>query len=158
VPIKASSINSKPTLDTLEKRFSTNELAKEPFKQRIKDLIDDALALQTSSIKNLIEELQKQHVYTVLRQNAEGRFYGITFVDNQHKCVFNGSDIGKQYSAAALQGRINNAAIQVNEKDFHKTINHRKNSHTISRRFCIYKSTGNMERIKHYKMKTFWNN
>ena len=42
----------------------------------------------------------------MLRQNAEGRLYGITFVDNQSKCVFNGSDLGKGYSAAALQNRI----------------------------------------------------
>lgn len=32
--------------------------------------------------------------------------YGITFVDNQSKVVFNGSDLGKGYSAAALQSRL----------------------------------------------------
>ncbi|MGF2414173.1 MAG: relaxase/mobilization nuclease domain-containing protein, partial [Ferruginibacter sp.] len=45
-------------------------------------------------------------IYTLLRQNAEGRLYGITFVDNQNKVVFNGSDLGKGYSAAALQSRL----------------------------------------------------
>ncbi len=29
-----------------------------------------------------------------------------SFVDNQNKCVFNGSDLGKGYSAAALQSRL----------------------------------------------------
>jgi hypothetical protein len=29
-------------------------------------------------------------------------------VDNQNKCVFNGSDLGKSYSAAALQSRLTN--------------------------------------------------
>ena len=32
--------------------------------------------------------------------------YGITFVDNQNKVVFNGSDLGKGYSAAALQSKL----------------------------------------------------
>ena len=53
-----------------------------------------------------------KQIYTVLRQNAEGKLYGITFVDNQNKCVFNGSDIGKGYSTAALQNRIVSSGIE----------------------------------------------
>jgi len=117
VPIKASSINSKPTLDNLEKKFTGNETARDPFKKRMKDIIDEAFAKETASMKNLVTELEKKQVYTVLRQNAEGRLYGITFVDNQTKCVFNGSDIGKQYSAAALQSRINISDNHASEKD-----------------------------------------
>ncbi len=89
VPVKASSISSKPTLDNLEKKFVTNETAREPFKQRMKDVIDEAFKNRVSGIKELSEELKKKQVYTVLRQNAEGRIYGITFVDNQSKCVLN---------------------------------------------------------------------
>ena len=117
VPIKASSISSRPTLDNLEKKFATNEIAREPFKQRMKEVIDEAFTKQASSMKNLVAELEKKNVYTVLRQNAEGRLYGITFVDNQTKCVFNGSDIGKQFSAASLQNRISNVDSEVNQKD-----------------------------------------
>ncbi len=36
VPIKASSISSKPTLDNLEEKFLVNETAREPFKQSAK--------------------------------------------------------------------------------------------------------------------------
>jgi len=99
-----------------------NESAREPFKQKLKDVIDAAFAKQTSSIKNLIEELEKNQVYTALRKNAEGRLYGVTFVDNETKCVFNGSNLGKQYSAAALQNRINEASNQTEEKDFSNVI------------------------------------
>ncbi len=117
IPVKASSISGKPTLDNLEKKFVTNETAREPFKQRIKDVIDEAFKKRVSGIKELIEELGKKQVYTVLRQNAEGRIYGITFVDNQNKCVFNGSDLGKGYSAAALQSRISLAGFEQTKKD-----------------------------------------
>ena len=106
VPIKASSIVCKPTLNNLEKKFIVNETAKELLKQRTKNAIDECLQLSPGSMKNLIASLQQKQIYTVLRQNAEGRLYGITFVDNQSKCVFNGSDLGKGYSAAALQNRI----------------------------------------------------
>lgn len=112
VPIKASSIGCKPILENLEKKFTTNETAKELLKQRIKNAIDDCLLQAPGSMKQLITVLEQRQIYTVLRQNAEGRLYGITFVDKQNKCVFNGSDLGKGYSAAALQSRlVSTAAI-----------------------------------------------
>ena len=106
VPIKASSIGCKPTMDNLDKKFVLNEPAREPLKQRTKNAIDECLQSGPGSIKNLIAGLEQKQIYTVLRQNAEGTLYGITFVDNQNKCVFNGSDLGKGYSAAALQSRL----------------------------------------------------
>ncbi|NJO24785.1 MAG: relaxase/mobilization nuclease domain-containing protein [Bacteroidia bacterium] len=106
VPIKASSIACNPLLANLEKKFATNEPLKEPLKQRTKTSVDNCLAASPKSMKDLVMALEQQQVYTVLRQNAEGRLYGITFVDNQTKAVFNGSDLGKGYSAAALQSKL----------------------------------------------------
>lgn len=106
VPIKASSISCNPTLDNLEKKFSGNETAKESLKLFVKIKLDDCLSQSPSTMKELIEQLKQKSIYTLLRQNAEGRLYGITFVDNQNKVVFNGSDLGKGYSAAALQSRL----------------------------------------------------
>ena len=106
IPIKASSIGCKPILVNLEKKFIANEVAKEPLKQRTKNTIDECLQTSPGSIKILVATLDKKNIYTVLRQNAEGRLYGITFVDNQNKVVFNGSDLGKGYSAAALQSKL----------------------------------------------------
>src|SRR5665647_134962 len=54
VPIKASSIGCKPILDNLEKKFTTNEIAREPLKQKIKNLIDECLQSSHNSIKNLV--------------------------------------------------------------------------------------------------------
>lgn len=106
VPIKASSISCKPILDNLEKKFTANEAAKESLKPFVKIKLDDCLSQSPSTMKELTEQLKQKNIYTVLRQNAEGRLFGITFVDNQNKVVFNGSDLGKGYSAAALQSRL----------------------------------------------------
>jgi Relaxase/Mobilisation nuclease domain len=106
VPIKASSISCKATLDNLEKKFTANETAKESLKPFVKIKLDDCILQSPSTMKELMEHLKQKNIYTVLRQNAEGRLYGITFVDNQNKVVFNGSDLGKGYSAAALQSRL----------------------------------------------------
>jgi len=117
VPIKASAISCKPTLDNLEKKFTVNESAREPLKQRTKNSIDECLQMSPGSMKNLVVALEQKQMYTVLRQNGEGRLYGITFVDNQNKCVFNGSDLGKGYSAAALQTRILSTGNEVTGND-----------------------------------------
>jgi Relaxase/Mobilisation nuclease domain len=106
VPIKASSISCKPILDNLEKKFTANETAKESLKPFVKIKLDDCLSQSPSTMKELMEHLKQKSIYTLLRQNAEGRLYGITFVDNQNKVIFNGSDLGKGYSAAALQSRL----------------------------------------------------
>lgn len=110
VPIKASSIYGKPTLTYLEKQFKLNEALRQPHKERLKQCID--LALKKSS--NLFPSrgcrwevtfqqfLAEQSIYVLFRQNEEGRVYGITFVDNKMKVVFNGSDLGKAYSAKTI--------------------------------------------------------
>lgn len=106
VPIKASSISCKPILTNLEKKFTENGTAKESLKPFVKIKLEDCLSKSPSTMKELMEQLKQKNIYTVLRQNTEGRMYGITFVDNQNKVVFNGSDLGKGYSAAALQSRL----------------------------------------------------
>jgi hypothetical protein len=112
VPIKASLFYSKPTLANLEKKFEQNESARLEHKKRIKVLIDWHFMKQPrTTLDNIITALAKEGIHTVLRQNQSGLIYGITFIDHQTKCVFNGSDLGKQYSATSLQERCANGAI-----------------------------------------------
>jgi hypothetical protein len=115
VPVKASSINSQPTLDKLEKLFSSNKIKKERYKQFLKTTLDEIVAGKPAGMNSLIKLLAQKNVFTALRQNSEGRIYGITFVDNQNKVVFNGSDLGKAYSAAHLQNKLL-ASVTVDKK------------------------------------------
>ncbi len=106
VPVKSSLIYSKPTLKFLEAKFQQNETARQPDKLRIKNALDLALLKNPNhSLQSLIQALEKQGINTVVRQNAEGIIYGITYVDHRTKSVFNGSAIGKEYSAKAIQER-----------------------------------------------------
>ncbi len=43
----------------------------------------------------------------------EGPIYGITYVDFKTKCVFNGSDLGKEYGAKAILERFEYVEKQV---------------------------------------------
>ena len=57
-------------------------------------------------MNELIHLLGKQNISVVLRHSEEGRIYGITFVDHSNKTVFNGSEVGKAYSAAHLLEKL----------------------------------------------------
>jgi hypothetical protein len=128
VPIKASSIGCKPTLASLEKKFTADETAKENLKPFVKVKVDECLAQSPSTMKELMEYLKQKNIYMVLRQNAESRLYGITFVDNQTKCVFNGSDLGKGYSVAAIQSKLSNHPIENAIKQDEKESSHSSGS------------------------------
>jgi relaxase-like protein len=102
-PIKASRFYMKPTLKNLEKKFEENEKLKEPFARSLRNAIDNSLITHIHrGLEQLINDLKNKGINTVLRQNKDGIIYGITFVDNNTKCVFNGSDLGKGYSAKAI--------------------------------------------------------
>lgn len=106
VPIKASSIYFKPTLNFLEEKFAQNESLRLPFKPRIKTAIDWTLSKKTASINDFVLQLKKEKVTAMIRENEQGFIYGITFIDHRNKAVFNGSDLGKNYSAAGIKERI----------------------------------------------------
>lgn len=107
VPIKSSSFYSKPTLQNLEKRYEKNSELRKPLKHDLLKRINKVLESYQSITKNtLIIELKKVGVNLILRTNEQGRIYGTTFVDHINKTVFNGSDLGKLYSANILSQRI----------------------------------------------------
>lgn len=105
VPIKASDFYNKPTLKFLEEKFVSNNTSKLSQKSRVKNAVDLAFFGKNISLSELIKVLKKDGISTVLRKSNEGLLYGITYVDHVTKCVFNGSLLGKIYSAKAIQQR-----------------------------------------------------
>lgn len=102
VPIKASSIYNKPTLSYLEKKFKENESAKQAYKKNLKTSIDWIMVRPPKSLQNFKTALGKEKINLVTRQNENGIIYGLTYIDHNTKCVFNGSEIGKEYSAQRI--------------------------------------------------------
>lgn len=115
VPIKASSLSCQPTLTNLTKKFVLNEGGKELAKAELKATVESCLS-EAGTMAQLVARLEQKNVYALLRQSDSGVLYGITFVDNGAKCVFNGSDLGKGYSAAGLQSRLAAQKPQHQEK------------------------------------------
>ncbi|MBD3748610.1 MAG: relaxase/mobilization nuclease domain-containing protein [Sphingobacteriales bacterium] len=105
VPIKASDFYNKPTLKFLEEKFTLNDAKRQPFKSRVKNEIDRLFVGKTPTLDELVAQLQKKGIHVALRRSDTGLIYGITYVDHQTKCIFNGSTLGRQYSAKAIQER-----------------------------------------------------
>lgn len=111
VPIKASDFYNKPTLKYLEEKFTANKTGQLSHRNRVKNAIDLALLGSKTPLPELEKALKKEGINIVLRKNSEGLLYGITYVDHSTKCVFNGSGLGKQYSAKAIQERCGSSTI-----------------------------------------------
>lgn len=139
VPIKASSFYNSPTLKYLEGKFLQNENARKPHIARVKNLIDFTLLKHAGiSLSNLIELLKKEGIQTVIRQNSTGLIYGVTYVDQRTKCVFNGSTLGKEYSAKAIQERC-----ETEQKQMFQTTLKRESGAKLSEKQNLSLSTKN---------------
>ncbi|MBB5395208.1 relaxase/mobilization nuclease domain-containing protein [Mucilaginibacter sp. AK015] len=105
VPIKASTIYGKPTLRTLEEKFQLNVQLRKPFKDQLIKILDGIL-IRPLTKRDFQKALHEKDIQCILRQNDEGRIYGVTFIDQKNKAVFNGSDLGKAYSANQLSAQL----------------------------------------------------
>lgn len=75
------------------------------LKERTRKIV--AATMQTArSRKELEQQLRKQGIDVVFRQNDSGRIYGVTFIDHDSRVVLNGSRLGKEYSADVFNERF----------------------------------------------------
>jgi hypothetical protein len=107
VAIKASAIYNKPTLKNLEQRFRKNQQSRKLYKEILKEKVGKALSNHPKlSRKDMVYLLRKENIQVMFRENKEGQIYGITYIDQFKKSVFNGSDLGKEYAANAISQRL----------------------------------------------------
>ena len=88
----------------MEKKFAQSKqtIKEKKLSDRTKRAVLSALA-STYDRDKFIATLKAQGVDVVLRETDTGRIYGATFIDHRTGCVLNGSRMGKELSANALQ-------------------------------------------------------
>ncbi|EHQ24315.1 relaxase/mobilization nuclease domain-containing protein [Mucilaginibacter paludis] len=126
VPIKASRIYGRPITSNLERRYADNRISREDYKNRLVHVLGKIIGDTTIKSKEAFATaLQEKNIQVVWHSNKEGRLYGVTYVDNATRTVFNGSDLGKTYSANAISQRLggtfskdnDNSSITIVQKD-----------------------------------------
>ena len=101
-PFKSSVFGKEAGIAALEKRM----LSSAAWVKSHKDIATDTVARIASAMQTagrdraLFErELMRQGIGVVFRTNDAGRIYGATFINHADKTVFNGSRLGKEFSA-----------------------------------------------------------
>lgn len=103
-PFKSSLFGKSVGYEAVQKKFARS-------KQEIKDRKLAGMTKRTvlSVLEGTYDKdkfvatLKGKGIDTVLRYTEEGRIYGATFIDHRTGCVLNGSRMGKELSANALQ-------------------------------------------------------
>ncbi|WP_433811478.1 conjugal transfer protein MobB [Flavobacterium johnsoniae] len=108
-PFKASVFGKNAGLPALELYYAKckKALKNHPAKPTIKAAVTIALQ-STSGEQAFKKQLGEQGINVVLRRNETGRIYGITFIDHNSKTVWNGSRLGKDFSANTFNDYWNN--------------------------------------------------
>lgn len=107
-PFRSAIFGKEAGITALEKRMQ----ASAAWVKKHKDVATDTAAKIAAAMQNagrdraLFErELLRQGIGVLFRTNDAGRIYGATFISHADKTVFNGSRLGKEFSAGVFNDR-----------------------------------------------------
>lgn len=108
-PFKASRLGKFASRTAVEGRFerTKDKIDVAPTRDRVADVLDRA-----TDKGDFTAKLKDCGIDVVFRYTDEGRIYGVTFIDHSTMTVLNGSRLGKQFSANALNERFINTQAQ----------------------------------------------
>ncbi|WP_368228541.1 conjugal transfer protein MobB [Bacteroides caccae] len=103
-PFKSSLFGKAVGYEAVERKFarSKQEIKDRKLAEMTKRTVLSVLE-NTHDKEKFVSRLKEKGIDTVLRHTEEGRIYGATFIDHRTGCVLNGSRMGKELSANALQ-------------------------------------------------------
>ena len=116
-PLKASLFGKYAGCDAFDKRCSSSktEIESKDLGKYTKGKVFAAMG-KSSGKQELITNLKAKGIDVVLRETDTGRIYGVTFIDHNTGCVLNGSRMGKELSANALEQWVERKEAQYADK------------------------------------------
>jgi len=102
-PFKASLFGKAVGYEALQNSFkaSKEKLKEKHLAPKTKAIVAGALRCSATK-EDFRANLHRKGIDVLFRENEQGRFYGITFIDHNNGCVANGSRLGKELSANAV--------------------------------------------------------
>ena len=118
-PIKASEIGRQVSYAALRRHFEQSKSVVRERSGAIRRAIADVM--QTSPDRAAFVDRMRGHgIETVLRSNATGRLYGITFIDDANGIAVNGSRLGKGFAANVFNAYFADGANPFIDEDWPK--------------------------------------
>ena len=107
-PFKSSLFGKSVGYEALQRKaaFSKKNIKEKNLTEPTRKTLEYALR-RTYDKDELVQMLKTKGIDCVFRYTDEGRLYGATFIDHRTHCVLNGSRIGKEFSANALDKYFN---------------------------------------------------
>lgn len=126
-PFKASLIGRDVGYNTLQKKIDSSKVILKDKKTytRTKNIVS-ALLKEKPTRKTFEKELVKNNISVLFRTNEDDRIYGVTFIDHESKAVFNGSRMGKEFSANVFHNLFNgeNKGTNFNKSETFEPFSH----------------------------------
>jgi hypothetical protein len=103
-PFKASRLGKFASRTAIDNRFerAKGKIDVTPTKR----IVTDAMVISIGK-DDFIAKLKEKNIDLILRFTSEGRIYGATFIDHNTMTVLNGSRLGREFSANALERWFN---------------------------------------------------
>ena len=107
-PFKSSLFDKSVGYEALQRKaaFSKKNIKEKNLTEPTRKTVEYALR-RTYDKDELVQMLKAKGIDCVFRYTDEGRLYGATFIDHRTHCVLNGSRMGKDFSANALEWHFN---------------------------------------------------
>lgn len=117
-PVKSSLIGKRYGYGGLEKRIGYNarEYRNKKWQPKIRNEVALAMHGCRGDRDEFIRLLAGKGIDVVFRENDGGRIYGATFIDHRNREVYNGSRLGKEFSANAFE-RLFNSPVNIPDPD-----------------------------------------
>lgn len=108
-PFKSSKFGKAFGYEALQKKFaaSAEKVKKDKLAEKTRQEIIKAMQ-DIGTKEDFVHRMKEADIEVIYRINPEGRLYGITFIDHTTRTVFNGSRLGKAFSANVFNELFNN--------------------------------------------------
>ena len=98
-PIHASDIGRGVGYTAVQNRMQKSKQNIKPLIPTVRRKVLGVMRTSPDTEERLRQRLEEQGLCVVIRKNANGRIYGITFIDDEVGIALNGSRLGKGYAA-----------------------------------------------------------
>lgn len=116
-PVKASLIGQEFGYEGLKRRMGYNakEYRAGKWQPKIRNEVATAMLHSRGDRAEFRRLLNEKHIGVLFRTNEAGRIYGVTFIDHNAREVYNGSRLGKEFSANIFERLFHGQEVALSE-------------------------------------------